>query len=136
MATGTFVTAINCMDGRVQEPVLRWMRKQFQADHVDMITEAGPDGLMTAGTVDSLESIKSRVNVSVNAHHSRVVAVVAHHDCAGHPVSEEEHRAALKRCVDVIESWLFPVRRLALWVGEEWQVEPVYDSQGTLAAKC
>jgi carbonic anhydrase len=128
MAQGTFVTAINCMDGRVQEPVLQWMKKRLQADHVDMITEPGPDRIMTEGSPDALESIKNRVNVSVNTHGSRVVAVVVHHDCAGFPVSKEEHLAATAKCADIIDSWLFPVRVLRLWVNENWQVELIDDS--------
>ena len=104
MAKGTFVTAINCMDGRVQEPVLRWMKQRFEVDYVDMITEPGPDKIMTSGPVDALESIKRRVSISVNAHASRVVAVAVHHDCAGYPVSKEEHLAALSKCIDIIES--------------------------------
>jgi hypothetical protein len=129
VATGTFVTAINCMDGRVQGPVSRWLKQQFQADYVDMITEPGPDGLMTAGPISTLESIKSRVSISVNAHRSRVVAVVAHHDCSGYPASKEEHLAAVRKCADIVASWLFPVRVLGLWVDEHWGVEPVCDSQ-------
>lgn len=38
-----FVTAINCMDGRVQEPVIKWMKEKYNATYVDMITEAGPN---------------------------------------------------------------------------------------------
>ena len=34
-----FVTAINCMDGRVQVPVIEWLKKEYKADDVDMITE-------------------------------------------------------------------------------------------------
>src|SRR5664279_3838322 len=31
MHTGKFVTAINCMDGRVQEPVIAWMKNEYTA---------------------------------------------------------------------------------------------------------
>lgn len=129
MAEGAFVTAINCMDGRVQEPVISWMKQRFKAQYVDMITEPGPDRVMTAGPVEALESIKNRVNVSVNGHGSRVVAMVVHHDCTGYPVSKDEHLTALQSCLDVIESWMFPVRILGLWVDEHWQVELVHDSE-------
>ncbi len=29
MSQGTFGTAINCMDGRVQEPVARWLKEHY-----------------------------------------------------------------------------------------------------------
>jgi len=128
MAQGTFATAINCMDGRVQDPVSQWMIEQFNVDYVDVITEPGPDKTMTEGPLDGLESIKHRVNISVNTHGSRIVAMVVHHDCAGFPVSKEEHLAALQKCTEIIESWLFPVRIVGLWVNEQWKVEVVSDS--------
>jgi len=37
-----FATAINCMDGRTQEPVITWIKKNYHVDFVDMITEPGP----------------------------------------------------------------------------------------------
>jgi hypothetical protein len=135
MPKGTIVTAINCMDGRVQEPVLNWMKVRFQADSVDMVTEPGPDKVMVSGSPQAVDSIKERVNISVNEHGSRVVAIVAHHDCAGFPVSKEEHLAALERCVDTIDSWLFPVRVLGLWVDENWEVQQVFDSQDRAARR-
>ncbi len=129
MADGVFVTAINCMDGRVQEPVIAWMKRHFEADYVDMITEPGPDKVMTAGPPEGLDSVKRRVAISVNVHGSRVVAMVVHHDCAGFPVSKEQHLAVLRACIGIIETWDLPVRVLGLWVGEDWEVEVVSDSQ-------
>ncbi|MBU0718256.1 MAG: hypothetical protein KJ749_08415 [Planctomycetes bacterium] len=130
MAAGTFITAVNCMDGRVQEPVVAWMKQRFEADYVDMITEPGPDRIMTAGPPEERESIRRRVDISVNVHHSRVVAMVVHHDCAGFPVSRPQHLAALQECINTIESWVPEVRVLGLWVGEDWQVELISDSHG------
>ena len=48
MAAGRFGTAVNCMDGRVQEPVLAWLKERYELEHVDMITEAGPDKALAA----------------------------------------------------------------------------------------
>ena len=129
MGKGTFATAINCMDGRVQEPVVRWMKQQLKVDYVDMITEPGPDKIMTSGPLETIESIKRRVTISVNAHGSRVVAVFAHDDCAGYPASKKEHLSALSKCVDLVKSWMFPVRILGLWINPDWQVEQIIDSQ-------
>ncbi len=41
-----FATLINCMDGRVQLPVSRWIKKNFGVDFVDTITEPGPNGIL------------------------------------------------------------------------------------------
>lgn len=34
-----FATAINCIDGRTQLPVIEWARKKYGVDYVDMITK-------------------------------------------------------------------------------------------------
>jgi len=44
-----FATAINCMDGRCQLPVIEWMKKRYGVEYVDMITEPGPDGVLAEG---------------------------------------------------------------------------------------
>lgn len=35
---GKFATAINCMDGRVQIPVIEYIKSKYEVDYVDMIT--------------------------------------------------------------------------------------------------
>ena len=42
MTTGKFGTAINCIDGRAQEPLIAWFKSEHGLDYVDLITEAGP----------------------------------------------------------------------------------------------
>ncbi len=37
-----FAVAINCMDGRIQIPVIDYVKKRFHVRYVDMITEPGP----------------------------------------------------------------------------------------------
>jgi len=134
MEKATFATAINCMDGRAQDPVARWMRQHLGVEYVDTITEPGPDRVMTLGSPEGLESIRTRVLVSVEKHRSRAVAICAHHDCAGNPVSRESHRDQLRECVRIIQSWKLPVRVLALWVNEHWTVEVVSDTPGGASA--
>lgn len=134
MHKATFATAINCMDGRVQAPVAEWMRQHVGVEYVDMITEPGPDRVMTLGPPGGLESIRTRVLISVEKHRSRVVAICAHHDCAGNPVSRESHRDQLRECVRIIRSWKLPVRVLALWVNEQWAVEVLSDTPAGTSA--
>ena len=123
MSKGTFVTAITCMDGRVQRPVSDWMLQAFKADYVDTITEPGPDGLLAGNYLGPINAIRRRVEVSVKAHGSRVVAVVAHHDCAGNPVPKPQHLACLEQAAAVVRSWGLAVKIVTLWVGESWTVE-------------
>ncbi|MHC4063507.1 MAG: carbonic anhydrase [Planctomycetota bacterium] len=129
MSTPSFATAVNCMDGRVQEPVSRWMRERFGVDYVDTVTEPGPDGVLAFGRTSDIESIKKAVTISVTAHRSVAVAVVGHHDCSGNPVSKEVHQDQIRHAVDIIRSWLLPVPVLGLWVNDKWAVEVVRETE-------
>jgi carbonic anhydrase len=127
MATGTFATAINCMDGRVQGQVADWLKDNTGADYVDMITEPGADKLMAAGSLSQREALRAKVLISVNNHKSSCVAVIGHHDCAGNPVAKEEHLKHIRKAVETVRGWNLPVRILGLWVNEQWEVEPVIE---------
>ncbi len=118
-----FATAINCMDGRAQEPVIEYAKKVFGADHVDMITEPGPNKILSeredAATIGSL---KKRVKISVETHGSKIIIIAAHHDCAGNPVDESTQKEHLRKAVDTIFSWNFPVKKvIALWLDENFK---------------
>jgi hypothetical protein len=128
MAEGTFGTMINCMDGRTQIPANEWMRERFGVEYVDTITEPGPNGILAANREPLVSTIKDRVLISVNGHGSRTVALIGHHDCAGNPGPREMQDDHVMKGLEVIRSWDLPVRILGLWIGEEWKVEVIYDS--------
>ena len=60
-----FITCLNCVDGRVQLPVIQWIKENYNIDYVDMITEAGMDGILAAENSD-LERISHIINVVMN----------------------------------------------------------------------
>ena len=122
--TGKFGTAINCMDGRVQIPVIEWIKKKYSVDFVDMITEPGPVRLLSDAREDTqIRSIKERVEISVKKHFSTIIAIVAHYDCAGNPVVKEEQLRQLDAAIKKVRSWGFGVETVGLWVDDKWQVE-------------
>lgn len=124
MHHGKFGTAINCMDGRAQLPVISWLKSKYELDFIDMITEPGPDKILTQGSPTQIESIKSRVLISVNAHGSQTILVAAHHDCAGNPVSREEHIKQVKDCIKILQSWKLPVKNImGAWINDNWILE-------------
>ncbi|MBI4199747.1 MAG: hypothetical protein HY535_04675 [Chloroflexi bacterium] len=120
-----FGTAINCIDGRVQQPVAEWIKKNHQVDFVDMVTEPGPDKALATGDARLRDALRAKVQVSINAHHSRVVAIAGHHNCAANPASREEHQAQVRQGARLIASWGLPVRVVGLWVGPDWKAEAV-----------
>ena len=119
----TRATCLNCMDGRVQLPVLTWIKNNYPVDFVDVFTEAGMDGIL-AKQEDISEVLRS-INVSVNVNQSTRLFVVGHHDCRGNPVDEKRHRAEIAYAVKRLRP-LWPAQEVfGLWVNDHWQVELV-----------
>ncbi len=169
--SATFATAINCMDGRTQEPIINYMKNKFKVDYVDMISEPGPVKALaenksinpnqkiqdiqemfsriSEASAQSIEntlsaitfaeagdqetarsliemtaaaSIRKRVNISVEVHGSKTIAIVAHHDCAGNPVDKTIQLRQLDEAAATIDSWGYNTKVVKLWVDPSWQV--------------
>lgn len=117
-----FATAINCIDGRTQLPVIEWMKKRFKVDFVDTITEPGPVKILAEKKDKNLLSwIKKKLEISVKKHNSKIVAIVAHFDCAGNPVSEKEQIQQLKKARKTLLSFGMKVKIVLLWINEKWK---------------
>ncbi len=118
----SFCTVVNCMDGRVQLPVIRYLQDRFEVLYVDSVTEAGPvRSLAAPGDETVSQSILRRVGVS-KTHGSKVVAVVAHDDCAGNPEDETTQRRQVEEAVDFIAGRFPNVLVLGLWLDMDWSV--------------
>lgn len=126
MSSKKFVTAINCMDGRVQLPVIEWMKVHFSADFVDMITEPGPNKILADNdNIHLIQSLKKRVEISVLKHASSQIAIVGHADCAGNPVNKETQLKQIKAAIRTIQSWGFQIPVVGLWVDDNWTVHKI-----------
>ena len=123
MAKGKFATSVSCMDGRIQIPLTNWIKENFSVDYVDTITEPGIDKLVADNT--DLESIKIKVGISINKHKSELIVVSGHYDCAGNPVSNEEHITQIKKGIEVISSWNLGVKVVGVWVDDTWKINTV-----------
>ncbi len=118
-----FYTAVNCMDGRVQLPVITYLQNRFGVTYVDMITEPGPNRLLADQTDPALTgSILNRIKISVEKHASGGIAVVGHYDCAGNPASEEKQFAQTRKAVELIRKEYPGLDIIGLWVDENWEV--------------
>ena len=113
----SFCTAINCMDGRVQLPVIGFLQDYFKAAFVDSITEPGPVRVL-AQTADAamLQSIMTRVDISINQHGSCGIAVCAHPDCAGNPVDDDTQKEQLKKAVIFLKEAYPNVAVVGFWI--------------------
>lgn len=121
-----FGTALNCIDGRAQQPVLEWMKSHFKLDYVDVITEPGMDKVLSQWRPMEHMRIKNNVIISINAHDSNVVAIIGHYDCAANPVSNCEHIRDISMSVNTIKSWQLPIMVVGLWVDKTLKVHIVY----------
>jgi carbonic anhydrase len=94
-----FAAVITCMDGRIQTRTIDQLITRFGARHIDNITTTGAvkhlDGTVTPTGEGLLESLA----VSVAAHGTTQVAIVAHAGCAGNPVPDGEQMAQLRKAV-------------------------------------
>lgn len=121
-----FYTAVNCMDGRVQRPVIDYLTERFGVDHVDMITEPGPNGILNRRDAPAaVDSILRRIDVSVHHHGSIGMAVIGHYDCAGNP-GDEAHQIDDVRGAIVYLRLQYPdLPIIGLWIDETWTLSEV-----------
>lgn len=124
-----FGTAINCIDGRTQEPVIDFMKQKYGVDGVDMVTFPGVDGIISSsgssGDADAIASIRNAVSISIEKHGSQVIAVVGHFDCAGNPGNREHHYTHVGKAIQQVSSWNFDAEIVGLYVNDKRQIEEV-----------
>jgi len=126
MSEKTFVTTINCLDGRVQECVIRWLNNLYRADYVDVITAPGPVKILASGEPEFVaNSIQECLAVSTEKHRSPALAIVAHHDCAGNPLPRDKQIEQLLQAGDLVRRQFPALDIRLLWVDENWQVQEI-----------
>lgn len=113
----SFFTSIGCMDGRVQEPILHFGQRKFNAKYADTITEAGLVGLLARNPDNKLlKSLKSKILISLEKHHSKGIIVHGHQECAGNPVEDDQHKK------DVLKT----AQTIAALIKNDIQIIPVF----------
>lgn len=121
-----FCTAINCMDGRVQLPVIQYLMDRYQVEYIDSITEAGPIRFFDdEGDRHVFQDILDRIDISVNKHGSRIIAACSHANCAGNPAPDEVQKQQLKKAVPFLREKYPDCEVIGLWIdheGDLWQV--------------
>lgn len=116
-------TCLNCMDGRVQLPVLNWIKENHRVDFVDVITEAGMDNVLS--NQEDISEVLRSIEISVNVNKSTKLFVVGHYDCRGNPVDEHVHRQEISSAVKRLKEHWPGHEIIGLWVNKIWAVEIV-----------
>jgi hypothetical protein len=125
-----FGTVINCMDGRVQYPVLDYLKNNFDVEFFDAANEAGPIRILTDRTDKCrLFSLKEQITVSVEEHGSRFIALAGHHDCVDNPEPRQKQEEQILQAIDYLQrAYGEQIQYVGLYVNERWQVEEIYRS--------
>ena len=123
----TFCTSIHCMDGRIQEPLIKYLKENYGITYVDTITEPGPCKVL-AENKDKviINSILKRLEISIYNHGSQLIAVSGHYDCAGNSCGEEIQKKQIKKSVEHLKSVVPEMEIIGLWVDQNWKVHTVY----------
>jgi len=119
-----FGTCLNCIDGRAHLPVIQWIKREYGLDYVDMITEAGMDGVL-AGDNRDITSIIEKINVSLDKHKSETIFVVGHFDCAGNLVDSKTHKENISSAVNKLKKLKPHCKVTGLWISDKWEVERI-----------
>lgn len=121
-----FATVINCMDGRTQEIVQKYIVKTQQVKYVDTITEAGPCKIINDNLEDCIISnIKKRLDISIQVHGSKYIAIVGHHDCAGVAESDDFQKKYIINSVKLISSWYPKAIIEGIWINDNFELEVI-----------
>jgi hypothetical protein len=122
----SFSTVISCLDGRIQLPVINYLQERFNTEYIDNITEAGPVGIIQGGGESpEFRSILQRVWLSIQAHGSRQLAIVALHDCAGNPRPDSEQISGVENSLITLAQYFPELEITGLWLDQNWVVHEI-----------
>jgi hypothetical protein len=111
------------MDGRIQEPTLNYLKQTYGVTYVDTITEPGPCKILADNTNKTLvDSILNRVDISVNKHGSKLIAISGHNDCAGNPCGEQDQKEQTAKAVTFLKNLYPDVDVIGLWIDSKWEI--------------
>ncbi len=122
----TFMTSVHCMDGRVQEPIIKFLKDRYNVSYVDCITEVSPCKILSAGSNEkAITMILNKISISLHHHHSRIIALSGHHDCAGNKSDRTEQIEQLHKGMHLLNERYPEMDIICLWVNQDWKIEIV-----------
>ena len=122
----TFFTVINSMDGRIQLPVIQYLRQQLNVEFIDSITEAGPNLILANNNdITTIQSIYNKLDISFDLHKSQGLAIVGHFGCAGNPSQKSEQIEHIQKAIQLIQNKYIKKVIIGLWVDQNFKVHEV-----------
>ncbi len=122
----TFVTSVHCIDGRIQQPIIRFLKDRYTAQYVDCITEVSPCRILSDERNEgAIDQILEKISISLHYHDSRVIALSGHHDCAGNPSGRAQQIEQLHKGRHLLSVRYPEADIICLWVNQDWHIEVV-----------
>ena len=120
-----FGTVINCIDGRVQYPVMDYLKKTYNLEFFDAANEAGPLLTLTKKTDKCrLISLKEQIRTSLEEHNSKFIALIGHHDCTDNPGDRSFQEGQMDEALIYLQrAFGEDLTLVGLYVNEQWEVE-------------
>ncbi len=119
----SFFTLINCIDGRVQLPLIKYLQKYYSVRYIDLVTEAGPNQILAErNDMPKVQSILDRINFSLDQHHSKGIALAGHFDCKGNAVDENTQRENIVEALKFLKGIYQDYEVIGLWVNRKYGI--------------
>jgi hypothetical protein len=110
------------MDGRIQDSVTAFLRDRFQTQWVDVVSEAGPVSSIAQGDSVISKAVYKRVQLSIDAHQSCGIALVAHEDCAAVPGDLAHKTPIALRAAERLRAMFPEMEVIALWAALDGEI--------------
>lgn len=122
----SFCAAINCLDGRTQLPVVKFLMKRFDVKYVDMLTDAGPLGILTeAPDSPRGQLFIQNIHTVIRVHDIKKLAITGHWGCLGNPVPRERQLEQQREVVLRLREMFPQLTIIGIWVDEAGGVEEI-----------
>ena len=121
-----FCTSIQCIVGRIQDPIIKYFKENHHIAYVDVITEPGPRKILAMNNdIISVNSIIKRNEISIKKHGSKLITISGHHDCAGNPCDEEIQKQQIIKSIRHLKNIYSELKIIGLWIDNEWKIKGV-----------
>jgi hypothetical protein len=114
------------MDGRAQLPVIEFLKKRFNADFVDCITEAAPAQILAGETNRrQVQSIVDRIDILIAEHNPVGIAIAASENCTGDAADKQKQHERLDLSVKFLKRQYSSIEVIGLWIDKNWAVSEI-----------
>lgn len=114
------------MDGRIQEPIITYLKDRFGVEYVDTITEPGPCRILSGNHLKGLVgSIHRRVKISISKHGSKLISISGHSGCVGNQVEDDIQQSQIRESMVMLKKRYPDVQVIGLWLDQEGTIEKI-----------